>query len=318
MMTQPLHCVLGASGATGKTVIEELQKQNLPVRAVGRSHGLDNTNIEYVKADALDAEEIKNAIQGASHVYLCLGLPYSTQVWQRDWPRLMQHVIDACIAHQARLIFLDNIYMYGPSPLSVPFDENHPQNPVSKKGKARKQTTDLLLQTMQEGKLNAVVGRSADFYGKYADNSIFYPAFLERMLKDKAPQSVIKPGIKHSYATTTDNARALVSLALDHTTYGEVWHLPVGKPITIEEIMAIFNQILGTQFKITFLSPWMQKLLVLFIKPLKEVGEMLYQFNHEYVMSWDKFHQHFPDFQVTSYTQGIEEMVTCFKSSKTL
>lgn len=310
-MTNQLHTVLGASGATGRAVIQVLQNRNLTVRAVERSVKIKG--VESIKADLLNSEQTKNAIQGSTYVYLCVGLPYRSDIWLKDFPHLMQNVIDACVATNANLIFFDNVYMYGVPPLAIPFDENHPQNPITKKGIARKQTADLLLKAIKENKLKAVIGRSADFYGPYAVNSPFYISFLDRMLIHKTPQSISKSGIKHTYAYSNDNGKALVELALTPSTYGDVWHLPVGDPIIIEEVLAIFNKELGTNYKISFLPPLMRKILSLFIPVLKEAGEMVYQFNDEYIMSFDKFKKQFPDFKVTPYEQGIKEMINSFK-----
>ncbi len=313
MTIPPLHTVLGASGATGRAVIQALQDRNLDIRAVGRSIAREDT--ENVRADLLGADEAQRAIEGSSHVYLCVGLPYRAKVWLRDWPRLMQNVIDACAAAEARLIFFDNVYMYGPPPLAVPFDESHPQQPVTKKGKARKQTADLFLKAVDEGKVKGLIGRSADFYGPYAVYSPFYISFLERMLEGKAPQALARPGVKHTYAYTLDNGRALVALALDESTYGEVWHLPVGRPITIEEVVEIFNEHLGTNYEVSFLPPFLQKLLSLFMTDLREAGKMNYQFETEYIMSYDKFKNHFPEFRATPYEEGIEKMIASFKEN---
>jgi len=311
-----LHTILGASGAIGRAVVHELQSKGVRVQAVERSAKLNGINT--IQADLLNNADAIKAIQGSTHVYLCVGLPYRSDVWLENWPLLMRNVIDACLATDAILIFLDNIYMYGPAPLSVPFDENHLQYPTTRKGEARKQTADLLQRAIKERNLKAVIGRSADFYGPYAVNSPFYISFLQRMLQGKAPQSIAKPGIKHTYAFTADNGKALVALALDTTTYGQTWHLPVGEPVTIEEITAVFNKELGTNFKTNFLHPVMIKILSLFISPLKEAGEMLYQFDHEYIMSFEKFKKHFPDFNVTTYEQGIREMIKSFKENTSL
>ena len=315
-MFKQLHTILGASGAIGRAVIQELQNKELNIRSVGRSSRIDG--IENIQADLLSNNEAGQAIHGSTHVYLCVGLPYRSDVWLKNWPLLMQNVIDACSANKANLIFLDNIYMYGPPPLAIPFHENHPQKPTTQKGIARKHTSDLLLKAIREKKINAVIGRSADFYGPFAANSTFYISFLERMLKGKKPQSIAKPDVKHTYANTTDNGRALVALALDTTTYGQVWHLPVGEPITLEEVTAIFNKELETNFKISFLPPLLRKVISLFIPTLKEAGEMLYQFDDEYTMSFDKFKKHFPDFKVTTYEQGIREMIISFQQNTSL
>ncbi|MCR9051384.1 MAG: NAD-dependent epimerase/dehydratase family protein [Phaeodactylibacter xiamenensis] len=311
-----LHTVLGASGAVGRAVIDELLNQGLPVRAVSRT--MDKPGVASVPADLLHTEDAQRVIRGSSHVYLCVGLPYFEAVWKKDWPVLMRNVINACAANDARLIFLDNVYMYGPAPLQVPFDESHPQQPVSEKGKARKATLDLLKNAMDKGTVQAVIGRAADFYGPYATNSMLYVSFLERMLKGKAPQLLSPTDVPHTYTDTVDVGRALVTLALAEDAYGQAWHLPVNPPITMQEATTIFNQLLGTAFKARMIPFWLQRLIGLFVPPLREVWEMNYQFRYPYVMSDRKFRERFPEFEVTGYEEGLERMVKGFGSPKTL
>lgn len=315
-MKNPLHVVLGASGASGRAVVEELQKRNLPVKAIGRSARL--SGVETVVADVFNKNELTAALQGASHVYLCIGLPYNLKIWQRQWPLLLQNTIEACETVRARLIFLDNIYMYGPAPLAVPFDENHPQTPASLKGRVRKQVADMLLKAMQEKRVEAVIGRSADFYGPHAVYSLLYISFLERMLQGKAPLSIAFKGVQHTYANTSDNGRALVALALEDSAYGQVWHLPVGEPVTPEEASEIFNKVLGTQLKISFMPAWLLGILSIFIPIMKEAAEMQYQNKSPYIMSFEKFRRQFPDFEVTPYEAGFREMVASFQAGGAL
>lgn len=310
-MRDQLHTVLGASGASGMAVVQELQKRNLKVRAVQRSG--KKSEIETINADLLNPQETLRAIEGSSHVYLCAAVPYNAKLWAKHWPLMMENVINACSKTKASLIFLDNVYLYGPAPLAVPIYENHLQQPISKKGVARKHTIDILVNAFENKKVNGVIGRSADFYGPNSVNSQFYVSFLQNMLKGKAPQSLVKPGIKHTYANTVDNAKALVSLALAPETFGQIWHLPVGKPITIEELTELFNQELGKSFKTSFMPPVLRKILSVFIPIFKDLGEMLYQYDTEYILSFEKFKKQFPDFEVTSYQQGIHEMVKSFR-----
>jgi nucleoside-diphosphate-sugar epimerase len=310
-MENQIHTVLGAAGATGQAVIKELKNRNLRYNAVERSKKTEG--VETIQADLLNKDEAIKAIQHSGYVYLCVGLPYHSKVWTRDWPILMQHVITACEKANAKLIFFDNVYMYGPAPLALPFNEQHPQHPTTKKGLARKQTTDLLLKAIAENSVKAVIGRSADFYGESAVNSPFYISFLENILKGKAPQVLGKKGIPHTYAYSSDNGRALVALAMDDNTYGQVWHLPVGKPITLEEVNEMLNIALGTNFKLGYVPKLMRKILSLFIPPIVEVEEMLYQFENPYEMSFDKFKKHFPNFHITPYQEGLHKMVESFK-----
>ncbi len=304
-MESQIHTVLGANGAIGKAVIKELEIRQLQIRKV-------STKPTWVQADLLRKEDAEKAIDGSSYVYLCIGLPYNAKVWETQWPQIMQNVIDACEKAQAKLIFLDNIYMYA-SPLPVPFDESTPQNPISKKGKARKQTADLMIKALKNSKIKGLIGRSADFYGEGAVNSPFYISFLERMLQDKGPQTLVSADIEHTYANVLDNGRALVELALCDDCYGEVWHLPVGEPITTNGMLALFNKKLGSNFKVSVMPTLLKKILPLFIPILKETKEMEYQFEQKYVMSDHKFRERFPNFKVSPYQDGVNRMVEWFK-----
>lgn len=290
--------------------MKELQHRGLPCKGVSRSGRNDS-----LSADLLVASDADAVIKGATYVYLCVGLFYRKAVWDRDWEVLMKNIIDACEAHGARLIFLDNVYLYGPTPLPVPFDEHTSQQPESVKGKARKRTADLMLKALEAGRIRGVIGRSADFIGAGAVNSTLVISFLDRMLKGKAPQWLGKAHVKHTYSNIDDNGRALVELALNEDCYGEVWHLPVGEAASIAELMPLFNKHLGSDFRVQVMPFLLRKLLSNFIPPLKEVEEMLYQFEQEYVMSWTKFRERFPDFRVHSNEESIKEMIDWFQKN---
>ena len=312
-MDNKLHLVLGGTGGIGQGVIKDLISRGMNVKAVERSK--DAKGVETIKADLLDAEQTKQAIAGAEYVYLCVGLPYFGAVWKENWPRIMTNVIDACAATNAKLIFLDNVYMYGPAPLPVPFDENTSKEPTSVKGLARKVTEQILLDAIAAGKVKAVIGRSADFYGPGAANSLFYITYLARMAAGKAPQWLGSPKAKHTYSLSTDIGRALVELALDDSCYGQTWHLPVGQPIDAYGMLEIFNRELGTKFKLSVMPKFMSVVLSLFVGQLKELKEMAYQFEDDFIMSDAKFRQHFPTFQVTSYDDGVKATVEAYNES---
>jgi nucleoside-diphosphate-sugar epimerase len=302
-----LHVVLGASGTTGYWVIQALQSMNKTFAAVSRSKTYKD--IENRQGNLLDPLEAREVLRGASHVYLCVGVPYNRKLWETQWPIIMSNVIDACAEIGARIIFLDNIYMYGPHPLPVKFDENMSQRPTSKKGKIRKLISDMLLDAHRSGKVKAVIGRSADFYGPKTTYTPLYTSFLENILQGKNPGWLGKAHTKHTYSYSPDNGRALVTLALEDSCYGEAWHLPVSAPWTIEEILELINVELGTGFELKFLGQGMQAFLSLFIPILREVRDVGYMFTEDYVMSADKFLSKFPDFEVTRFEEGMKEMI---------
>lgn len=312
LMNNYLYTVLGSNGPVGRSVVDQLISSGKQVRGVQRTIE-HNPYFDIVNADILDKEQSIMAIKGSSVVFLCIGIQYSYKVWNEQWERIIENTIDACAVTNAKLIFLDNVYMYGPAPLKVPFDEKHSQKPVSRKGTVRKRVADKLIKAIENGKIDGLIARSADFYGPNSKLNQFYFSFLENMLNGKAPQSILKPNVPHTYAYTVDIAKALISLAENNDTYGQVWHLPVGNPITIDEVANIFNIHLGTNYKVKFLPTFVRNVLSVFVPMLKELNEMMYQFDNEYVMSWDKFRNRFPDFKVTSYELGIKQMIDSFK-----
>ncbi len=310
-MNNQLHTVLGASGAVGQSVLQVLKEKEIPVRAVSRSMKFEG--VDSLDADLLNGDEVDKVVAGSGVVYLCVGLEYNTQVWQRDWPLLIDHVIEACSKHGAVLIFLDNVYMYGPAPLQGMFDEGYTENPSTGKGKVRKEIDDKLKAAFRHGKLDGVIARAADFIGPKANNSVFYFSFLERILKNKAPQSLLPRGPKHTYANTIDLGKALVELALEPETYNAVWHLPVGDPVSVDEMMAVFNDVMGTSYKVSYMPKFLKKLIAAFVPVVKEFDEMMYQFEYDYIMSFEKFKKQFPDFKITPYHEAVKHMIESFR-----
>ncbi len=306
-MKNHIHTVLGANGAIGMAVVRALESKHFQIRRV-------STKPNRFRANLLFKEDVDKVISGSAYVYLCIGLPYKASVWQTQWPQIMQNVISACEKYKSKLIFLDNIYMYG-TPLPVPFDENTVQTPVSIKERARKQTADLLVNAFESNRIKGLIGRSADFYGKAAKNSFLYISFLERMLKGKQPQVLFKVDKMHTFANVCDIGRALVLLALCDNCYNQVWHLPVNAPIKTSEVLELFNKNLESNFEIKIIPVLIKKVLALFKPIINETKEMERQFSQTYIMNDDKFRKRFPDFKVLSYQDGVNSMVDWFKAN---
>ena len=125
-----VHVVAGATGAIGSAVVSELKARNLNVIAVERSKQAEG--VENRKADLLDLSQTRAAFKGATHIYLCVAIPYDSKLWESQWPVVIKNVIQVTLEEKAKLVFLDNVYMYGPS-LKVPFNESHLQEPITKK-----------------------------------------------------------------------------------------------------------------------------------------------------------------------------------------
>ncbi len=308
-MKNELHTVLGGTGTIGNEIVKILLGENKSVRSVARTTNI--AKAQNVAADLLHLDSTIEAIAGSTYVYLCIMLPYNGKIWMRDWPMVMRNTIIACSKANATLIFLDNTYMYESSYIGV-IQENYGQNPLATKGIARKKTVNMLLDAIHLNKVRGVIGRSSDFYGPNAIHSQFYIKFLENMLKGRDPQALMPIHKLHAYSYTGDVAKGLTMLAMNSDTYGSVWHLPTNEPITMSEISMIFNTHLKVAYKVKKLPKPIRKFLCHFNKDLKEVDEMLYQFEHDSFFSSSKFNQRFPDFKTTSYSKGIASMIDSF------
>jgi nucleoside-diphosphate-sugar epimerase len=313
MPAQPIHLILG-DGVVGLAVAEALARQGIAHALASRTPPAPGAGAPagtpHRRVDALDLAALEAATADASHVHLTLGLAYDTRVWERDWPPIVENLVAAARRHRFKLVFFDNVYPYGPAPLQVPITEDHPQQPPSRKGRVRKALDERLLRAVREDGLRLVIARAADFYGPGVRNSMLYHAAIERQLQGKRAQWLGDPDTRHSYTYTPDAGRAMVRLALDDGADGQVWHLPTAGPApTPRELLDRSARLLGAPAGVQRLPRWMLALMKPVVPVLREVDEMLYQAEHDYVFSCDKFMRRYPDFAVTPYAVGIEAMV---------
>ncbi len=98
---------------------------------------------KIIKANLLNASQVSKAVKGSEVVFLVAGITYKTAIWKHDWPIIMRNTLDACIAHGAKLVFFDNMYALDATHIGH-LTEEIPMNPVSEKGKVRKQILEML------------------------------------------------------------------------------------------------------------------------------------------------------------------------------
>ena len=305
------HIILGAGGAIGKTLTDELLSDGRKVKLVSR-RGYGSDGAESARADLTDGESLLAVLEDSATVYLTAGLPYNLAVWKEQWPLIMNNVIEACKRKNARLIFFDNVYMYGR--VEGKMTEDTPYNPCSRKGEIRARIAEYLMDQAKRGEIKAAIARAADFYGPYSEKvSLPYIFYFSRLAAGKKAQVLVDAEKKHSYTYTGDCGRALYLLAESDKAYNQVWHLPTAAPsLTSREFIGIIAHNLGVEPNYSTFKKWMVKMAGLFDKQTKEVYEMLYQNRYDYVFDSTKFERSF-DFKPISYEKGIGETVKFYK-----
>ncbi len=300
-----MQTILGANGTIGSVLAKELKDHTNQIRLVSRNPKKVNETDELFPADLSDPIQVEKAIEGSEIVYLLVGFDYNIKVWQNQWPKLMCATIDACIKHKAKLVFFDNVYMYDIH--AIPhMTENSVINPSSKKGAVRKEIADMIMNEVKSGKLTALIARSADFYGPNNEKSFLIEIVYNNIKKGKKPNWIIDANKKHSFTYTPDAAKATALLGNTEDAYNQVWHLPTDKnTLTGKEIIGLFTKEMNAKNTFSVLPMWLLKILGLFIPIMKEMPEMMYQYDRDYFFDSSKFDKRF-SFKTTTYQEGVK------------
>ena len=310
-----MHTILGANGIIARELSRALAAYTSDIRQVSRNPRKVNPTDETLVADLLDGQATVNAVAGSEVVYLVAGLKYNTSVWQEQWPRVMRNVIDACKKHGASLVFFDNVYAYGR--VDGIMTEDMSFNPISKKGEVRAKIATMLLDEMRNGNLQAMIVRSADFYGPGAVQSFPQATVFERLKAGKAPQWIGNPNTEHTFTFTPDAGHAVAVLGRSAEAYGHTWHLPTSQePLTGADFVRVACDLAAQPFKLQVAPRWMLKLMGIFMPVLRENEEMMYQFEYDYRFNSSKIESAF-GLQPTPYSQGIRESLESGARSRT-
>lgn len=305
-----MQTILGAGGAIGVELAKELPRYTEKIRLVSRNPEKVNTGDELFKADLLNTDEVMKAVAGSDVVYLVAGLEYNINVWRRQWPVVMRNVVDACLAHNAKLVFFDNIYMYDPQSLN-PMTENHTIKPTSEKGKVRAEIARMIWDAAEHKGLTALIARAADFYGPVMKKqSSFLTEGVFKPLYNGAKANWLgNDQYKHSFTYTPDAGKATARLGNTPDAYGEVWHLPTApNPPTGKQWVEKIAKELNVKPKYRVAPAFFVGIMGLFMPLMRESKEMLYQYDRDYVFSSEKFEKRF-GLRPTPYEEGIKEVV---------
>lgn len=307
-----MQTILGANGTIGSVLAKELINYTDKIRLVSRNPRKVNESDELFAADLSNPGSVDQAVEGSDVVYLVVGFDYKVKVWEEKWPRLIRATINACLKHNAKLVFFDNVYTYDIN--AIPhMTEESPNNPPSKKGAVRKQIAGMIMDEVKAGKLMALIARSADFYGPGNDKSFVNEMVYKNFLKGKRANWFVDADKKHSFTYTPDAAKATALLGNTDDAYNTIWHLPTDKNIlTGREFVELFSREMKVANKLFVMPLWMIKIVGLFVPVLKEMPEMIYQYDRDYFFDSSKFEKRFK-FKTTTYQEGVRNTVEQFK-----
>jgi len=291
-MAEELHVLFGG-GQVGLPLARILLGRGKRVRIAKRSAGELPEGVELVQGDATDLNFCVEAARGASTVYHCMNPPYYARVWAELLPRYMENLIAAAGRTGARLVVLDNVYMLG-RPEGKPLNEDAPVRPCSRKGEIRARVAERMWEAHRRGDVRATTGRASDYYGPGGTLTHLGDQFWRPVIAGKRGRVLVNPDAIHTYHYIPDVAAGLAALgtAADDA-YGRPWMLPCAPAETMRALVTRLSRELGRQIELMTVPRTVLKILALAAPFLREIDEMMYQWEESFVVDDRRFRAQF-------------------------
>ena len=307
--------LFGAAGAIGRSLADELKKRNQPYRVVGR----DRSRIEKAFGHEPLAEittwnpddpaSVREAARGIDTIIYLVGVPYNHFELH---PKTMQQTLDGAIAEGVRRILLiGTVYPYG-SPVTARVTEGHPRNPVTFKGKMRKEQEDLLLAADAAGKIEGVVLRLPDFYGPDVEKSFLYRVF--KAAAHGGTADMIGPiDTQHEFVYVPDVGPVALDLAARPEAHGRWWNFAGPGATTQQQMAEMAFAVTGRKPKLRVAGKTMLRIVGLFNPEMKEMVEMHYLQTTPVLMDDNALVKLLGNVKKTSYAEGVRQSMEFYQ-----
>jgi nucleoside-diphosphate-sugar epimerase len=280
--------VIVGAGPVARGVASALAERGHIATAVSRS-GTPVPHAVTAVGDVTDAQQARDLLAGASVVFQCAQPAYHR--WPQEFPPLQTAVLDACAHVGAPLIATENLYGYGM--VDGPIDPGLPLIATTRKGAVRAAMWEELHHAHESGRVRTAAVRASDFFGPGVDGSAFGNRFFDAIRRDRPAEVLGDPEALHSITYVADLGRALVAVAADERSWGRAWHAPTAPAVSQRRLVEITAEAAGTRPRIRNVPTWQLRLLGLFSKPIGEMIELRYEFEHDYVIDSSEFESHF-------------------------
>ncbi len=308
--SKELHVVLGAGGGLGNALVRELVARRKPVRAVTRTGRAElPPGVDLAKGDAADPASAREVCRQATVVYHCANVPYPA--WPAQCMPLLAGAIAGAVSAGAKLVFADNLYMYGP--VARPLTEDLPYRAAGRKGRICAEVAARLMDAHARGEVRATIGRGSDFYGPGVTNAAMGERLFVPLLTGGAVYLLGDLDAPHTYTFIRDMARGLITLGERPEALGQVWHIPSAQTLTTRHFLRLIVEESGRQPKLRVAPRIAVSLLALFNPLMREIKEILYQFEEPFIMDHSKFQRAFGA-KTTPHREAIRETLEWFRA----
>ncbi len=279
------HVVIGA-GALGTAVATDLVRRGHHTRVLNRAGSSQLAGAEALAVDAGDPVALGRALRGAAVVYQCAQPAYHR--WSTDFPALQKGIIDAAADASAAIVIGDNLYPYG-DPQGRVITERSPEATATRKGAVRRQMAEQALAAHEAGHLQVAISRPAHYFGPGYDqvgSMVFTPA-----LDGKTMRFLGRKDQLHSFSYIPDVGAAMAELGVTGAGWGRVWIPPVQPALTQGELAQRIWTAAGRTGtpRMQLVGRRLATVLGIFSPTLRELPEMMYEFDKPYVVDSSAF-----------------------------
>lgn len=275
-----VYVVTGA-GPVGWTIAEQLAEQGHSVRVLTRSgSGPDHPLVERRTLDVSDPAQLGEAFEGAKAIFHCIhGSAYSASAWAKELPKAERAVLAAAGEAGAVVVFPESLYSY-----SEPGKTMAEHSPRDARG-GKRGIRAALLNMRSASTTDTVSVVAGDFFGPRVRTAHAGERMVPTLLARKGVQVIGSAEQPHSFTYVPDLAAAMIKAAQTPSLWNRVWHAPTGPALTQRSIATSFAGAAGMDApKVSALPGWVIRAAGLFSAGMRELAEMLYQFERPFVM----------------------------------
>jgi nucleoside-diphosphate-sugar epimerase len=206
------------------------------------------------------------------------------------FPALQAGVLAAAQATGARLVSMENVYMYG-RPAGQPLTETRPYAAHTKKGQLRARMARELLAAHQAGNVQVAIGRASDYFGpRGGAQSNLGDRVFPAALAGRTATVMGDPDQPHTYTYIPDIGEGLAVLGEHPDTPGEVWHLPNDPQTrTTRQLVDTIYQLAGQpKTKLRGTPVLLLRALGVVNPTVRELVELQYEFQEPFIVDSSK------------------------------
>lgn len=258
--------VTGGAGFIGSHLVKKLLSNGNEIVVIDnllRGNKIESSvlkNIEFHKGDVKNADLVRKLSKGCNQIYhfaavLGVDVVADNPVETMDTEVIgMQNVVDAALSNGIeKIIYASTSGIYGHSALERSVTESISVDPRTSYAMAKRYNEIYLASNFEEKGLNSISLRFFNIYGKYQDNRMVVPRFIEQAQQGES-LTVYGNGLQTRDFTYVDDA-IHSCIELSHKVNGcEIFNISNEKESTILDLAKEIIDLTGSKSKIELIE----------------------------------------------------------------